>query len=134
MKESIWGVFVIMFGITAIFFVLFFQRLTTTSEHNYHLLKETTKAAMYDAVDLSAYRAHGIIKIDEEKFVENFIRRFADNASLAESYIIEIYDIVENPPKVSIQVSSRESGNPGGNQMFEFNIVNRIDAILETPY
>lgn len=134
MKESLWGVFVIMFGVTAVFFVLLFQRIVTTSEHNYHILKEATEGAMYDALDFAEYRAFGIVRIDREKFVENFLRRFAESASLTDQYKIEIYDVHEEPPKVSIQISSIETGNPGNNEHFEFNIVNRIDAILETMY
>ena len=95
--------------------------------------EETTEAAMYDAVDLASYRELGVVKIDREKFVENFVRRFAENASLARTYVIEIYDVNETPPKVSLKVSSAEKGSVAG-EIFEFDIENKIDAILETPY
>ncbi len=135
MKESMWLTFVISFGVMAFLFVFFFQRIVTTNEHNYHMLKETTEAAMYDAIDYSAYRAHREIRIDREKFVENFTRRFAENASFAESYRIEIYDVHEKPPKVSVQISTLERGSPApGADHFQFGIVNRIDGILETVY
>lgn len=135
MKESFWGIFVISLGVTAIALVYFFQSLTTTNEHNYHILKETTEAAMVDSFDLAAYRKDGTIRIDREKFVENFIRRFAESATLSQTYEVKIYDVSEEPPKVSIQVSSGFSGNSGSEgKIYEFDIVNRIDAILETPY
>ncbi len=134
MKESMWGVFVVTFGITAVFFVLLFQRIVTTNEQNYHILKEATEGAMYDAFDYSEYRAYGIVRIDEEKFVENFVRRFAQSASLTDTYQIRIFHVNEEPPKVSVEVASMEVGNPGTNEVFEFRIVNRIDAILETMY
>lgn len=133
MKESFWGVLVITLGILAITFIFIFQNITNTDEHNMHLLKETTEAAMYDAFDLAAYRSEGVIRIDREKFVENFVRRFADNASLARTYVVEIYDVNEQPPKVSLRVSSSEKGNISG-EIMEFDIQNQIDAILETPY
>ncbi len=133
MKESMWLVFVISFGLMAFGFTMFFQRIVTTSEHNYHMLKEVTEAAMYEAIDFSSYRVYGVVRIDREKFVENFVRRFAENASFAESYAIEIYDVVEMPPKVSIQVMSRELGSPApGTPHFNFGVVNRIDGILES--
>jgi len=132
-KESFWGVLVIGIGVIAIAFIFLFQNITNTDEHNMHLLKETTEAAMYDAFDLAAYRSDGVIRIDREKFVENFVRRFADNASLARTYVIEIYDVNEQPPKVSLKVSSTEKGNVA-NEIMEFDIQNKIDAILETPY
>lgn len=133
MKESFWAVFIISIGVFAIAFIFLFQNLTNTDEHNMHLLKETTEAAMYDAVDLASYRELGVVKIDREKFVENFVRRFAENASLARTYVIEIYDVNETPPKVSLKVSSAEKGSVTG-EIFEFDIENKIDAILETPY
>ena len=132
MRESLWAVFIIGIGIVSISFIYFFQAMTNTDEHNYHLLKETTVAAMYDAFDLAAYRVDRTIRIDREKFVENFVRRFAENASLARTYEIKIYDINEKPPKVSLQVSSIEQANV--TQAMNFDIVNKLDAILETPY
>lgn len=133
MKETFWGVAVVALGILAIFFLYFFQSITNTDEHNYHLLKEATEAAMYDALDLTAYRKDGTVRIDREKFVENFLRRFAESATLSKTYKIEIYDVNEEPPKVSLKVSSSESTSLTG-EILEFNISNRIDAILETPY
>ena len=132
MKESFWGMAIVVIGVVAIFFIFFFQSITNTDEHNYHLLKEATEGAMYDALDLASYRSEGIIRIDREKFVENFMRRFAESALLSKTYIIEIYDVNETPPKVSIRVSSSESTNLTG-EIMEFDISNRLDAILETP-
>ena len=138
MKESFWGYLIILLGIVSIAFIFFFQRITNTDEHNYHLLKEVTEAAMFDALNVGEYRASGNIRIDREKFVENFVRRFAQSANLARTYVINFYDINETPPKVSIQVSSLEKDNyynyAQGGEMFEFDIINRLDAILETPY
>lgn len=132
MKESFWGAAVVAIGVITIFFILFFQSITNTDEHNYHLLKEATEAAMYDALDLASYRNEGVIRIDREKFVENFLRRFAASATLSNTYKVEIYDVNETPPKVSIKVSSSEQTNLTG-EVLEFDISNKIDAILETP-
>lgn len=104
MKESFWGVMILLLGVVSIFLIYFFQNVTNTSEHNYELLKETTEAAMYDSLDLAAYRKNGIIKIDTERFLESFIRRFAQNASLSHTYHIDIYDVNEIPPKVSLKL------------------------------
>ena len=133
MKESLWGIFIVGVGIFMIFFIYFFQSLTTTDEHNYALLKETVEAAMYDSVDLAAYKAKGDIKIVGEKFVESFIRRFADNANLSRVYKVEIMDISETPPKVSVRLSSSETTNLTG-EILTFDISNSIDAIFEAPY
>lgn len=135
MKESFWGAFVVFVGLVCIFLIYFFQDVTNTDEHNYTLLKETTEAAMIDSVDLTAYRSDGTIKIDREKFVENFLRRFAEDASLSKTYVITIYDINECPPKVSLKVGSTAGGADfTSGKVISFDIENKLDAILETPY
>ena len=128
MKDSIWAYFIIMFGIIAIVFIFFMQRVSTADQHNYTLLRETTEAAMYDAVDKESLE-NGIVKIDKDKFIEIFLRRFAENASLSRNYQIDIYDINEEPPKVSIKVSSAEKGT---SDVLKFDLFNKVDAILET--
>ena len=132
MKESIWGWAIVVIGIVAIFFVYFFQNITNTDEHNYNLLKDVTEAAMMDAIDKSAF-SRDTLMIDREKFVESFTRRFAQSATLSRTYVIKIYDISEIPPKVSLEVSSVENANVTG-EILEFDISNRLDAILEVPY
>lgn len=140
MKESFWSAFLIVVGMIAIIFIFLFQSLTNTDENNMVLIKEATEGAMYDAFDYATYRKEGIVRIDREKFVENFLRRFSENASLAKSYKIEIYDVNEYPPKVSIKVMANESGKlfSGGGYTDEkaisYTISNTLDAILETPY
>ena len=68
-----------------------------------------------------------------EKFVENFVRRYAEGAQLSQNYKIEIFDVNETPPKVTIRVSSNLASNVT-NEIIEFDISNRLSAILETEY
>lgn len=144
MKESFWLILILGLGIICIAFISFFQSYTNTDEQNYQLIKEVTEAAMFDAFDEAAYKATGEIRIDREKFVENFLRRFAESASISDNYNIKIYDVSERPPKVSLQVSSKINSNfttkknqniiTGKTEIMEFDIVNKLDAILETVY
>jgi len=136
MSESFWGTFIIGTGVVIIAIIFFMQRVTNSDEQLYVLLKETTEAAMWDSFDMEAYQETAsdeqpIIRINREAFVESFTRRFAQNASLANTYKIEIYDINEYPPKVSIKVKTKELGFAQNNE-YEFDISNKIDAILET--
>jgi hypothetical protein len=133
MNKAFWGVFVVAVGIVAIAFIFFFQNTTNTEEQNYALLQEVTEAAMYDAVDLATYKATGNVRIDAEKFVENFMRRFAESVTLGNTYVIDIYDISETPPKVTLQVSTKLNSNVTGD-LIEFDLSSRLSAILETPY
>ena len=125
-----WGIFVVAVGVSLILLIYFFQGVTSTDEHNYYLLKETTEAAMMDAVDMVDYRVNNRISINREKFVESFVRRFAENADLSNTYRIEIYDINELPPKVSLLVKTSKNGVIN-NEQITFDLVNRIDAIIE---
>lgn len=135
MHESFWGTFIISVGVIIIALIFFMQKVTNTNEATYTLLKETTEAAMRDAFDMETYinsdSSNKIIRINREAFVESFIRRFSQNASLANTYLIEIYDVNEYPPKVSLRLKTKEGGTIM-NQEFKFDITNQIDAILET--
>ena len=133
MKESVWGSTIITIGVVALAFIFFFQKVTNVTEENYNLLREVTEAAMYDAVDVDYYKTEGTVKINAEKFVENFLRRFAESASLANSYTIKIYDINEIPPKVTLSVQSKASTTATG-ETVTFNLNERLSAILETTY
>ena len=139
MKESFWGIIVVLLGIMAIAFIYFFENVTVIEEQDYTLLKEVTEASMWDAVDWAEYRATGNVRINREKFVENFVRRFAESVSLGNVYEISIYDVNETPPKVSLKVSAKLNTNatnamPNGDGVMSFDIENKLDAILETPY
>ena len=124
-----------MLGVAGIIFIFLFQNLTNTDEHNSQLLKEVTEAAMWDSFDYASYRSTGEIRINREKFVENFIRRYAESASMSREYNIKFYDINEKPPKVSIRVSSGVLGSNGmSGETMSFDLSDRIDAILEVPY
>lgn len=133
MKESIWGYMIIVLGVLAIGVIWFMANVTRTDQHNFYLLRETVEASMLDAVDLSIYRETGEIEINETMFIESFLRRFANNADLSNTYVIEIYDISTKPPKVSMRISSATTNSSTG-EIIEFDMVNNIDAILETTY
>ena len=107
------------------------QNYQIGNELDYYLLKETTEAAMTDAVDIGYYRLSGLLRIDKEKFVESFMRRFAQNVANNRYYRIGFYDINETPPKVSVKVDSATAAS-FNNETFE--ISNQIDAVLESKY
>ena len=136
MHESFWGTFIIGAGVVIIGLIFFMQNVTNNEQELYSILKDTTEAAMLDAFDYDSYYTdtHGsnrIIRIDREAFVESFVRRFSQNASLTNTYVIEFYDINEYPPKVSIRVKSK-TGGVVMNQEFDFSNSSQIDAILES--
>ena len=132
MKWSFATVGIIILGLIGVSIILLFQQLTTNNENDYYLLKEITEAAMIDAVDIPHYRETGELKIVEEKFVENFTRRFAESTIfVTNDYEIKFYDIMEVPPKVSILINTGIGEYTVGGNADEYGISNKLDAILE---
>jgi hypothetical protein len=130
MKEAFWGILIVMLGLVGIVIVNIFQNVTVGNDRTYYQLKESAEAAAYDAIDLTYYRLNGDIRMVEDKFVENFTRRFAQNIGSNGNFNITIQEITGNPPRISIKVSTGITSLQGD----DFGIVNRIDGILETKY
>lgn len=163
MKYAFLGLAFSMFGIFGLVFILMFQSVTVNNESEYYVLKEAMEAAMLESVDLACYRigdtggyvdedldgnvdvdAFGQpikkacgdydLKIIEQKFVENFTRRFAASITGdASEYKIEFYDIIESPPKATVVIKSKTqeyllSQDDDGTA---FTIVNNLNGILE---
>lgn len=123
---------IIILGVLTLACVNLIQNYQSGNELDYYLLKETTEAAMIDGVDWGYYRTSGgIIRVDREKFLESFIRRFADSVSASSTYRIKIIDFNETPPKASIQVGTTTVASFVGE---DFDIITTIDGILETKY
>lgn len=133
MKETYWGYWLIMLGVFVIVIMMLISNVTTKNTQDYYLIKEVTESAMVDAVNYGYYRKYGEVKIDREKFIESFLRRFSENVSL-NTYQIDFYDIYEAPPKVSVKVTSKSNTFVVAGDAATFDIVNKVDGILElTP-
>jgi hypothetical protein len=130
MKESYWGYWLIMLGVFVIVIMMLIGNVTTKNTQDYYLIKEVTEASMVDAINYGYYRKYGELKIDREKFIESFLRRFSENVSLS-TYTIDFYDIYEAPPKVSVKVSSKSNSFVIAGDSTTFDIVNKVDAVLE---
>ncbi len=131
MNRGILGAGIVMVGL--LFFAVFniVQNYSTGSELDYYLLKDTTEAAMIDAIDLGFYRSSGQIRMDRERFVDSFTRRFAQSVNMDREYEIKMYDVNETPPKVSVHIISTTSVTFNSQDL---GINTKIDAILETKY
>ena len=140
MKYPFLALGMIMVGMSGLVFITMFQSITVNNESEYYVLKEAMKASMLESVDLVCYRSSenegcgGVVKISEQKFVENFTRRFAKSINGdAKSYTLEFYDIIESPPKASVIIR----GNNGEykfhtGQSVSSDIANALTGILET--
>lgn len=132
MKWSFASVGLIVLGLVGVTIIMLFEQITTSNESDYYLLKEVTEASMIDAIDITYYRETGNLKIVKEKFVENFIRRFSESTLLTGTgYRILFYDIIEEPPKVSVIIDTGLGQYTIYQDTSSYSVKNRLDAILE---
>ena len=134
MKESFWAYFVIALGIVIIIIMLFIQRMTNTTEEDYYIMKETLESSMIDAVDYGTFRNTGKIVMSEQKFVEIFLRRFAESVTNNKTYQINFYDIYEDPPKATVRIRTATGSTEVGSEVFDVNLDTQLSGILETIY
>ncbi len=131
MKATYWTYWLILLGIFIIGVMMLISSVTSGTTQDYYMLKEVTQSAMVDALDYSYYRLYGDIKINEDKFLENFIRRYAESTTISKKFNIEFYDIYELPPKVSVKISSSSNSvNVANTSNNSFDLVNKLDVIL----
>ena len=136
MNKGVLTVGIILLSVIALLMINVLTNFSTGSELDYYLVKETADAAMEDSIDLVYLRTCGLYRIDKEKFVENFIYRFANGIDSTRDYELRFYDINEVPPKVSVQVDSLTvlGVKTQEDELEAANITTSYDAILETNY
>lgn len=131
MRETYWGYWLVLLGVFVIGVMLLVNNISTTNTQDYYNIKEVTQASMIDAVDFSYYRLYGNVKMSEQKFVENFVRRFAENLNMANTYDVSFYDLYEVPPKVSVKISTGSRSFNIANTRNDYDVVTTLNAILE---
>ncbi len=131
MNKAMLTVGIIILSLATLLMINIISNYSSGSELDYYLVKETSEAAMVDAIDVKYYRENGLLRIDKEKFVESFIRRFADSVDTTRNYQLSFYDLNEVPPKVSVKVDSSTVLSFKGDDL---DMSTRLDAILENTY
>ena len=131
MNKAMLTVGIILLAVMSLLLINVLTNYQTGGELDYYLVKETTESAMQDAIDVEYLRQNGLIRIDKERFAENFLRRFADSVDLTRGYNIKIYDINEVPPKVSVKIDSNTVLQADGyDAIIESN--NKQNALIES--
>lgn len=138
MKWSFASVGLIIIGLFGLLIIILFNEITVSNEQDYYTLKEATEAAMIESIDVAYYRLTGEIKMSQEKFVENFTRRFAETSTFGQGNYSIIYNqISETPPKVSLQIIDATNSYNIYNTFSvdldatQIDIVNQLSAILD---
>lgn len=138
MKWSFATIGLIIIGLFGIAIILLFHEITVSNEQDYYTLKDATEASMIEAIDSTYYRLTGKLKMSEEKFVENFTKRFIETSTFGQgNYYIDFYQITEYPAKVSLRIiDATNSYNiyttfDVSVSSTQTNVVNELSAILD---
>ena len=131
MNKAMLTVGIIILSLATLLMINIISNYSSGSELDYYLVKETSEAAMIDAIDVGYYRENGLLRIYKEKFVESFIRRFADSVDNTRNYQVSFYDLNEVPPKVSVKVDSSTVLSFKGSNL---EMSTQLDGILENTY
>ncbi|MCI8569219.1 MAG: hypothetical protein HFJ11_04450 [Bacilli bacterium] len=144
MNKAMLTVGIILLSLISLLLLNVLSNYSTGGELDYYLVKETTDAAMVDAIDKTYLRTCGLYRIDKEKFIESFLYRFADSVDTTRDYKIGFYDINEVPPKVSVKVDSltvlsfkakkTDAEGKVSEDTSAATITTNYDAILEEKY
>ena len=129
MNKGMLGVGIIVMGLIALLLINIVSNYSSGGELDYYLLKETTEASMGDAMDLDFETNFGVPRMDKERFVESFLRRFAENADTQRNYDIKFIDLNEVPPKVSVKIDSNTVLQADGQNVA---ITTQVDQIVES--
>ena len=131
MKESYWGWWLIALGIFVVVILLLVQNVTSNNTEDFYSINQVSESAMLAAVDYAYYRDYGELKINKEKFMEVFLRQFAETVNGRNEYTITFTSIYEAPPKASVEVSSKTNTYVVANDAETLVLTSRVDAILE---
>ena len=148
MRYGYLGLGMILFGAFGLVLIVMFQTITINNDSEYYVLKEAMEASMLEAIDESCFRitpqvakelgqennsCDGQVKISEQKFVENFTRRFAATINGdVDDYTIDFYDIMELPPKASVVIKSSNTNFKVVSDSID--ITNSLSGILEANW
>lgn len=144
MKYAYVWLTMLLLGAAGLVVIVMFETITLNNDSEYYVLKEAMEAAMLESVDVAYFRTSSkaveggndgtnLLKISEQKFIENFTRRFAESISGdVDDYTIDFYDIMEMPPKASVVIKS--SNRDYKLVTDEIDISNALSGILETGW
>lgn len=139
MKYAYYGFGMLLFGSIGLVIIVMMQSITINNDAEYYDLKEAMKAAMLESIDYECYRTDArsdgcgyTLKISEQKFVENFTKRFVTTiGGDAKNYSLEFYDIIESPPKASVVIKGMTNSYGIVSQNESLTITNSLSGILE---
>ena len=104
MKHAMWGYMFIALGLVIIAILFLVNNLTTSDEEDFYVAREVMQSAMTEATDYGTYLVSGDVVMSREKFVEIFLRRFAESVTPNKNYQVDFYQIYEYPPAATVRI------------------------------
>ena len=132
MKESYWGYWLVILGVFEVVILLLIRNITSNNSEDFYNIRQINESALVSAVDYAYYREYGELKINKEKFMENFLRMFSEAASSTSEYEVTFASIYEAPPKASVEINSKTNTFFINSSEETFDINSRVDAVLES--
>lgn len=101
-----------------------------TNKNQYEILDLDANDNCIDNTKKHCQKLYGAYVINKTTYAESFIRKFANSVADNHDYNIVFQDIIEYPPKVSVEVQSNNIHMLGVDD--NISVLNTIDSIIES--
>ena len=130
MKHAFWGYMIIGLGLVIIAILMLVNNLTTADEEDFYVAREVMQSAMTEATDYGSYLTSGEVVMSREKFVEIFLRRFAESVTPNKNYQVDFYQIYEYPPAATVRIRTTTGATSVKNNAINVDVDTVLSAIL----
>lgn len=130
MKHAMWGYLIIALGLVIIAVLMLVNNLTTADEEDFYIAREVMQSAMSEATDYGSYLTSGEVVMSREKFVEIFLRRFAESVTPNKNYQVDFYQIYEYPPAATVRIRTTTGTTNIKNDAINVDVDTILSAIL----
>ena len=130
MKHAMWGYLMIALGLVIIAILMLVNNLTTADEEDFYIAREVMQSSMSEATDYGSYLTSGEVVMSREKFVEIFLRRFAESVTPNKNYQVDFYQIYEYPPAATVRIRTTTGTTNIKDNAINVDVDTIISAIL----
>lgn len=130
MKHAIWGYMLIVLGLVIIAILFLVNNLTTSDEEDFYVAREVMQSSMTEATDYGTYLVSGDVVMSREKFVEIFLRRFAESVTPNKNYQVDFYQIYEYPPAATVRIRTTTGTTNVKDNAINVDVDTILSAIL----
>ena len=104
MNKGYLGIGIIVLGSLALLIINVITNYSTGGEVDYYLVKETSEAAMTDALDESFMATHGIPRMDKQVFWNHLLEDLQIMLMIQENMILAFMDLMKFHQKLVLKL------------------------------